>query len=94
MILATREEFALMYQRLDKSEQLLVSKSLERLEASTVPVGKPLRGGLANCRSIRTGHNSRLRIVYQPIGEVADLVAVGPREGSVVYIVALEIISS
>lgn len=93
MILATREEFALMYQRLDKSEQLLVSKSLEILENALEPIGKPLRRGLVSARSIRTGHNSRLRIVYQPIGEIADLVAVGPRDASVVYIIALEIIS-
>jgi mRNA-degrading endonuclease RelE of RelBE toxin-antitoxin system len=63
VILATREEFARMYQGLDTSEQILVSKSLENLEKALQPMGKPLRGGLANARSIRTGHNSRLRIV-------------------------------
>ncbi|MDA9916268.1 hypothetical protein N9D71_01655 [bacterium] len=46
------------------------------------------------CRSIRTGHNSRLRIVYRPLDDSAELLAVGKREGRVVYIIALEVLKS
>ena len=49
---------------------------------------------ISSCMSIRTGHNSRLRIVYRPIDETAELIAVGRREGKVVYIVALEILEN
>ncbi len=94
MRLAARPEFAAMYQSLDGSDQIIVSRSLDSLEGSTEPIGKPLRGGLARCRSIRTGHNSRLRLVYQPMGDVADLIAIGKREGNVVYLIALEILES
>ena len=49
---------------------------------------------ISSCMSIRTGHNSRLRIVYRPVDETAELIAVGRREGRVVYIVALEILEN
>jgi mRNA-degrading endonuclease RelE of RelBE toxin-antitoxin system len=94
VIISSGPQFAALYEALDNSEQLLVSKSLDRLEKSQEPIGKLLRGGLASCRSIRTGHNSRLRIVYRPIEETAELIAVGQRKGSVVYIIALEILEN
>jgi hypothetical protein len=94
VIIASSPHFAAMFEALDPSEQLLVSRSLDRLEGSAAPIGKPLRGGLSMCRSMRTGHNSRLRIIYRPIAEVAELIAVGQREGRVVYIIALEIVEN
>lgn len=94
MIISSGPQFAALYEALDNSEQLLVSKSLDRLEKAQEPIGKLLRGGLESCRSIRTGHNSRLRIVYRPIEETAELIAVGQRKGSVVYIIALEILEN
>jgi mRNA-degrading endonuclease RelE of RelBE toxin-antitoxin system len=94
VIISSGPQFAALYEALDNSEQLLVSKSLDRLEKAKEPIGKLLRGGLASCRSIRTGHNSRLRIVYRPIEETAELIAVGQRKGSVVYIIALEILEN
>lgn len=89
-----RPEYRVQLLELDHSEGLLVAGAMSRLEITQEPIGKPLRGGLAQCRSIRTGHNSRLRLVYQPIGDVADLIAVGKREGNVVYLIALEILES
>jgi len=67
---------------------------MRRIEQATVAIGKPLRGDLSMCRSIRTGHNSRLRIVYRPLDNSAELLAVGKREGRVVYIIALEILEN
>ena len=94
MIISSGPRFAALYEALDNSEQLLVAKTLDRLEKAREPIGKPLRGGLSSCMSIRTGHNSRLRIVYRPVDETAELIAVGRREGRVVYIVALEILEN
>ena len=94
MIILSGLQFAAMYEALDNFEKLLVSKSLDRLEKALEPIGKPLRGGLSSCRSLRTGHDSRLRIVYKPIEETAELIAVGPRKGSSVYISALEILEN
>ena len=94
MIILSGLQFAAMYEALDNFEKLLVSKSLDRLEKALEPIGKPLRGGLSSCRSLRTGHDSRLRIVYKPIEETAELIAVGPRKGSSVYIIALEILEN
>jgi len=94
VIIVSGQQFAAMYDALDNSEKLLVSKSLNRLEKALEPIGTPLRGGLSSCRSIRTGHNSRLRIVYRSIEETAELIALGPRRGSSVYIIALEILEN
>ena len=94
MIISSGPQFAALYEALDNSEQLLVSKSLDRLEKAQEAIGKPLHGGLSSCRSIRTGHNSRLRIIYRPVDKTAELIAVGERKGSVVYIVALEILEN
>jgi len=94
VIIVSGPQFAAMYDALDNSEKLLVSKSLDRLEKALEPIGKPLRGGLSSCRSIRTGHNSRLRIVYRSIEETAELIALGPRRGSSVCIIALEILEN
>ena len=89
-----RPEYRVQLLTLDHSEGLLVAEAMSRLEEAQEPIGKPLRGGQARCRSIRTGHNSRLRLVYQPMGDVADLIAIGKREGNVVYLIALEILES
>lgn len=94
MKLILRPEYRRMLLSLDPSEGQIVTRSMRRIERAPEAIGKPLRGGLSMCRSIRTGHNSRLRIVYRPSDDDAELIAVGRREGRVVYIVALEILEN
>ena len=94
MKLILRPEYRRMLLSLDPSEGQIVTRSMRRIERAPEAIGKPLRGGLSMCRSIRTGHNSRLRIVYRPSDDAAELIAVGRREGRVVYIVALEILEN
>jgi len=92
--LILRPEYRRMLLSLDPSEGQIVARSMRRIEQAKVAIGKPLRGDLSMCRSIRTGHNSRLRIVYRPLDDSAELLAVGKREGRVVYIIALEVLRS
>jgi len=92
--LILRPEYRRMLLSLDPSEGRVVTRTMRRIERAPEAIGKPLRGGLSMCRSIRTGHNSRLRIVYRPFDNAAELVAVGKREGKVVYIIALEILEN
>ena len=94
MRLILRPEYRRMLLSLDPSEGRVVTRTMRRIERAREAIGKPLRGGLSMCRSIRTGHNSRLRIVYRPFDNAAELVAVGKREGKVVYIIALEILEN
>lgn len=81
--------------KLDRSEQILVLKTVERLKQSEVEIGKLLSGELQGCRSIRTGVSGRLRIVFslQSV-QALRLLIVGPRERGVVYIQALQILKA
>lgn len=85
--------FAKAVAKLDRSEQILVLKTVERLKQSEVESGKLLSGELQGCRSVRTGISGRLRLVYslQSV-HVLRLLIVGPRERGVVYIQALQIL--
>lgn len=94
MRLILRPEYRQMLLSLDPSEGQIVTRAMRRIERAPEAIGKPLRGGLSMCRSVRTGHNSRLRIVYRPFDDAAELIAVGQREGRVVYIIALEIVEN
>lgn len=92
MKLILRPEYRKMLLSLDPSEGQIVARSMRRIEHAAGAIGKPLRGDLSMCRSIRTRHNSRLRIVYRPLDDSAELLAVGKREGRIVYIIALEVL--
>ena len=93
MILRPTPAFTRAVRALDRAEQILVLKSVERISQSEQLVGKPLSGGLRNCRSIRTGHMGRLRVVYSTeSGQVIRLLIVGPRERGVVYIQAVQVL--
>ena len=74
--------------RLDASERTLVLKSVRRLELSTAWLGKSLAGNLSGLRSIKTGHNHRLRILYLVADDFGMLLSVGPRQNLKVYIQA------
>lgn len=93
MIAASSEAFRASLLKLDRSEQILVLKTVERILSSKAAIGKPLSAGLRGCRSIRTGSQGRLRIVFfTPSAESLKLLAVGPREDAVVYIQALQVL--
>jgi mRNA-degrading endonuclease RelE of RelBE toxin-antitoxin system len=71
--------------RLDGSERHLVLNSVRKLELSNQWLGKRLRGGLHEARSLRTGHNNRLRIVYLVREGTGLLLIVGERKDLRVY---------
>lgn len=71
--------------RLDGSERHLVLKTVRKLERSDEWLGKRLHGELHEARSLRTGHNNRLRIVYLEKTGVGLLLTVGARKDLSVY---------
>jgi mRNA-degrading endonuclease RelE of RelBE toxin-antitoxin system len=71
--------------KLDGSERYLVLKTVRKLELSNEWLGKRLRGELHEARSLRTGHNHRLRLVYLEKTGVGILLTVGARKDLVVY---------
>lgn len=70
---------------LDKSEAILVKRTVDKLDRAHLPLGKPLKGSLKGFFGIRTGQKARLRLVYLPSGTEFVLLRVGPREDSRVY---------
>ena len=93
MIVKSSRAFRGALERLDRSEQLLVLKTVEQIKSSNGDTGKELSGPLHDCKSLRTGHHGRLRIVFstapkQPI----QLLIVGPRERGIVYIQAIQVL--
>lgn len=85
MILEISQEFATAMDELDQSEHVLALKPLRRLEAAFQPFGKRLTGDLGGCFPVRAGHNSRLRIVYEPVNQVARVIIIGARAKGLVY---------
>ncbi|NBU22728.1 MAG: hypothetical protein EBS38_02285 [Actinobacteria bacterium] len=68
-------------------------KTVEQLKTYDSMAGKVLRGALHGCRSIRTGHHNRLRIVFSArTSEILQLIVVGPRERGMVYIQAIQVL--
>lgn len=93
MIAQPTQAFRKAMLKLDKSEQILVLRTVEQIKSSSAEIGKELAGELRGCRSARTGTNGRLRIVFHPISkEFLQLIAVGPRERGVVYAQALKVL--
>lgn len=88
MKLVILEAFSELLNEFDKSEKVLISKSLLKLENSQKPLGKSLSANLVGCRSLRTGQNSRLRLVYFLKQQDAIILAVGRRSGGEVYEIA------
>ncbi|MDD2499964.1 MAG: type II toxin-antitoxin system RelE/ParE family toxin [Geobacter sp.] len=72
--------------QLGKYQARAVLKTIETRISAGEPdkTGKPLSGGLAGCRRIRTGD---VRIVYRVHAEIIEvlIVAVGPRRNDEVY---------
>ena len=71
--------------RLDESERQLVLKAVRKLELSNQWLGKRMHGDLHKARSLRTGHNNRLRIVYLVREGTGFLLTAGEREDLRVY---------
>ena len=93
MIAQPTQSFRKAMLKLDKSEQILVLRTVEQIKSSSAGVGKELAGELRGCRSARTGTNGRLRIVFHPISrDFLQLITVGPRERGVVYYQALKVL--
>lgn len=94
MIAEPTQAFRRAVLKLDRTEQILVLKSVERIKRSEGNLGKRLDGPLHDCFSIRTGMGGRLRIVFSPLSaEALRLLAVGPREHGLVYIQALQVLN-
>ena len=85
MKIETTEFFIETFQNLDSSERRVVLKSVRKLELSTDWIGKRMQGQLHNARSLRTGHGSRLRIVYVEKKGTGILLIVGERKDLRVY---------
>lgn len=58
-----------------------LKEALRRLEREP-EAGKPLRGSLAGCRSLRVGDS---RVVYRLTGEDVEVLVIGRRRESEVY---------
>jgi mRNA-degrading endonuclease RelE of RelBE toxin-antitoxin system len=71
--------------KLDRSERHLVLKTVRKLELSNEWLGKRLHGELHEARSLRTGHNHRLRLIYLEKAGVGILLTVGARKDFAVY---------
>ena len=86
------EFFIVAFQKLDYSEKRVVAKTIRKLELSVEWLGKRMRGDLHNARSLRTGHNSRLRIVYLEREGTGLLLIVGERKDLRVFSRATQIL--
>jgi mRNA-degrading endonuclease RelE of RelBE toxin-antitoxin system len=84
--------FSKAVRKLDRAEQILVLKTVEKLTSSDLILGKRLAGKLSECFSIRTGTNSRLRLVFTSSPNRVLLVWVGPRADKAVYMQAVGIL--
>ncbi len=92
MIVRSSHAFRKALERLDRSEQRLVLKTVEQIKASEGAGGKELSGPLHDCKSLRTGHHSRLRVVFSTVPQQPiQLLIVGPRERGVDYIQAIQV---
>lgn len=68
-------------------------KTIEQIKASDAVSGKALTGLLHECKSIQTGHNGRLRIVFSlRSNQLLQLIVAGPRERGIVYIQAVQVL--
>lgn len=94
MKLVFLEAFNDLLSEYDRSEKVLIAKTLLKLENSQNPLGKSLSGKLRGCRTLRTGQKSRLRLVYFPKEQNAIILAVGQRSGGEVYEIAGRILRS
>jgi mRNA-degrading endonuclease RelE of RelBE toxin-antitoxin system len=86
------ETFIEAFQKLDSSEKRRVAKTVRKLELSSQWLGKRMHGDLHNQRSLRTGHNNRLRIVYLVREGTGFLLIVGERKDLRVYSRAAQIL--
>lgn len=93
MIAKPARAFTRAVAKLDRVEQILVFKSVERIKIGGGDIGKRLAGPLHDCFSLRTGHGGRLRIVFKLKSfQILRLLTVGPREQGMVYIQALQVL--
>jgi mRNA-degrading endonuclease RelE of RelBE toxin-antitoxin system len=86
------EFFIETFRKLDSSERGMVIKTVRKLELSMDWLGKRMHGDLHNARSLRTGHNNRLRIVYLVREGTGLLLIVGERKALGVYSKAAHIL--
>ena len=86
------EEAKKDYQALDGSQKILVRKSIAKLQAYGMEVGKPLKGELSGCRKLKH-KKAGLRIVFRESEkglEIIQVIAIGKRENQDVYHVATD----
>lgn len=85
--LKIRKEAEKDYQKLDKTQQVLVTKGLNKIQALGLEAGQPLKGNLKFCRKIKM-RKAGLRIVFKEADgeiEVIEIVVIGKRADSEVY---------
>lgn len=76
--------------KLDGVQRILVRKGLRRLEERAPEIGKPLSGPLSGCRELKFRADN-LRVIYRIRNgevEIVEIIAIGPRDGSKVFITA------
>lgn len=79
-------EFEENLRLLDNSEQKIVLKSANRIVLAGGNLGKQLSSNLKTFRAMRTGHNSRLRLIFLVAGSTVYLLNIGRREAKEVYV--------
>lgn len=75
------------FKNLDRSQQILIRKSILKIEKYGMQTGEPLRGKLAGCRKLKH-KKAGLRVVFRETKkglEIIQILAIGKRSDKEVY---------
>lgn len=81
------EEAIQDFKKLDRSQQILIRKSILKIEKYGMQVGESLRGELAGCRKLKH-KKAGLRVVFRETKkglEIIQILAIGKRSDKEVY---------
>ncbi|MFJ1626417.1 type II toxin-antitoxin system RelE family toxin [Marinilactibacillus psychrotolerans] len=81
------EEAIQDFKKLDRSQQILIRKSILKIEKYGMQVGEALRGELAGCRKLKH-KKAGLRVVFRETKnglEIIQILAIGKRSDKEVY---------
>lgn len=81
------EEAIQDFKKLDRSQQILIRKSILKIEKYGMQVGEDLRGELSGCRKLKH-KKAGLRVVFRETKkglEIIQILAIGKRSDKEVY---------
>ncbi|API88042.1 addiction module toxin RelE [Marinilactibacillus sp. 15R] len=81
------EEAIQDFKKLDRSQQILIRKSILKIEKYGMQVGEALRGELSGCRKLKH-KKAGLRVVFRETKkglEIIQILAIGKRSDKEVY---------